>query len=76
MSKISWYIFIIIVKKSGANIVFSTSCSLLHVPYTLKNESSLSDEYKRHFSFADEKLKELADLKKITASDTPTYSDR
>ncbi len=58
-------------RKSGANIVLSTSCSLLHVPYTLKNESSLSDECKKHFSFADEKLAELADLKKITASISP-----
>ncbi len=58
-------------KKSGADIVLSTSCSLLHVPYTLKNESSLSDEYKKYFSFVEEKLAELADLKKIAADHTP-----
>ncbi|OPY57613.1 MAG: 5-methyltetrahydropteroyltriglutamate--homocysteine methyltransferase [Pelotomaculum sp. PtaU1.Bin035] len=58
-------------RKTGGDIVLNTSCSLLLVPYTLKNESSLSEEYKKHFSFADEKLTELADLKKITASNTP-----
>ena len=58
-------------RKTGANIVLSTSCSLLHAPYTLKSESSLSDDYKKHFAFAEEKLAELADLKKITAGDNP-----
>jgi len=58
-------------KRSGTDIVMSTSCSLLHVPYTIKNESSLSDEYKKHFSFAEEKLAELAGLKKITAGNNP-----
>jgi len=58
-------------KKTGAGIVLSTSCSLLHVPYTIKNESSLPDDYKRHFAFAEEKLSELAYLKKITASSNP-----
>lgn len=58
-------------KKLAANIVLSTSCSLLHVPYTLKNESALSDEYKKYFSFAEEKLAELADLKKISQDQTP-----
>lgn len=55
-------------RETGAEIVLSTSCSLLHVPYTLKNETTLSDEYKKYFSFAGEKLAELADLKKIAAA--------
>lgn len=58
-------------RKTGANIVLSTSCSLLHVPYTLINENSLSDDYKKHLAFAEEKLAELAALKKITASNNP-----
>jgi len=58
-------------RKLDINIVLNTSCSLLHVPYTLKNESSMSDEYKKYFSFAEEKLTELAELKKITADHTP-----
>lgn len=51
--------------------VLGTSCSLLHVPYTLKNETGISDSYKKHFAFAEEKLGELAELKKILASDAP-----
>jgi 5-methyltetrahydropteroyltriglutamate--homocysteine methyltransferase len=43
--------------------VISTSCSLLHVPYTLGNETGMEEKYKRHFAFAEEKLDELNDLK-------------
>lgn len=43
-------------------IVIGTSCSLLHVPYTVKNES-LATEYKETLAFAQEKLSELNDLK-------------
>ena len=41
------------------NIIVNTSCSLLHVPYTLRNETKLSDDIIKHFSFAEEKLIEL-----------------
>ena len=44
------------------NVVVSTSCSLLHVPYTLENEKKLSDDYKKHFAFAEEKLAELSEI--------------
>lgn len=47
---------------NNINVVISTSCSLLHVPYTLKHEDELADSYKIHFSFAEEKLTELAEL--------------
>ena len=47
---------------NNINIVISTSCSLLHVPYTLKHEDKLTDSYEIHFSFAEEKLTELAEL--------------
>jgi len=53
------------------NIVLNTSCSLLHVPYTLKNESSLSDDYKKHLAFAEEKLTELSELKIILSNNNP-----
>lgn len=43
-------------------IVLSTSCSLLHVPYTVENEPQLPEEVTRHFSFALEKLTELQEL--------------
>ena len=51
------------------NIVISTSCSLLHVPYTIENEEKISDEYKESMAFAEEKLQELKELKKLN-SDT------
>ncbi|MBR3575657.1 MAG: 5-methyltetrahydropteroyltriglutamate--homocysteine S-methyltransferase [Lachnospiraceae bacterium] len=44
------------------NIVISTSCSLLHVPYTLESETKLTQEYTKHFAFAEEKLLELKEL--------------
>lgn len=54
------------IKDKCGEMVLDTSCSLLHVPYTLKNESKLSDEYKKYFAYAEEKLSELAELKAIT----------
>lgn len=47
---------------AGAETVISPSCSLLHVPYTTKNEEKLSAEILSHFAFAEEKLKELKDI--------------
>ncbi len=46
------------------NIVISTSCSLLHVPFTIENEE-FPVEIKQHFAFAKEKLSELAELQAI-----------
>ena len=42
--------------------VLSTSCSLLHVPYTLNHEHRISPEYLAYFAFAEEKLGELKEL--------------
>ena len=53
----------------AANVVLGTSCSLLHVPYTLANETKLSDEYKKHFAFAEEKLTELNEIASIAGTD-------
>lgn len=58
-------------QKQCGEIVLNTSCSLLHVPYTLKNETKLAESYKKHFAYAEEKLSELAELKKILSSETP-----
>ena len=60
---------------TDAEIVLSTSCSLLHVPYTLDNETKLSDEYRERFAFAEEKLSELTDLKEILSSSDPENSE-
>ncbi|MCR5029334.1 MAG: 5-methyltetrahydropteroyltriglutamate--homocysteine S-methyltransferase [Fibrobacter sp.] len=46
----------------ASNVVVSTSCSLLHVPYTVAAEQKLPANVLEHFSFAEEKLLELADL--------------
>ena len=56
------------IKKSveSDNIVISTSCSLLHVPYTVKSETKLSQDILKHFAFAEEKLVELNELSQIT----------
>ena len=51
---------------AGDNVVLSTSCSLLHVPYSLSGEDALSEEYKKHFAFAEEKLKELSEISLIS----------
>lgn len=53
-------------KEKEYSVVISTSCSLLHVPYTLENETKLSEEVKKYFAFAKEKLTELAELKQIS----------
>ena len=58
-------------RKYCNEIVLNTSCSLLHVPYTLKSETKLSNSYKKHFAYAEEKLSELAELKMILSSDSP-----
>lgn len=50
-------------------IVINTSCSLLHVPFSLEAETDITDEYKSHFSFAKEKLTELSELAALSESD-------
>ena len=47
------------------SVVISTSCSLLHVPYTLQNEGKLPKKVLKHFAFALEKLQELEELKAL-----------
>ncbi len=51
-----------VLKEKKITPVLSTCCSLLHVPYTLKNETRLSQKYLDHFAFAEEKLTELHEL--------------
>lgn len=61
-------------KEKASQVVISTSCSLLHVPYTLDNESNLDEDVKKHFAFAVEKLKELQELSEL--AECETYKDR
>lgn len=58
-----------------SEIVLNTSCSLLHVPYTLRNETKLAESYQKHFAFAEEKLEELAELSQICASAQPQATE-
>ncbi|NLB60371.1 MAG: 5-methyltetrahydropteroyltriglutamate--homocysteine S-methyltransferase [Lentisphaerae bacterium] len=53
-------------------IVLNTSCSLLHVPYTIDNETKLDSRYKRYFSFAEEKLIELSEIRSLLQADDVT----
>ena len=54
---------------SVENVVLGTSCSLLHVPYSLENETKLTDDYKKHFAFAEEKLTELNEIAALAGKD-------
>lgn len=64
-------------KDKEIQTVLSTSCSLLHVPYTLQYEEKLSGEYKAYFAFAQEKLLELKELSELadqtSCQDNPAY---
>lgn len=46
------------------NIVVSSSCSLLHVPFTLKYETKMDEEIQSWLSYAQEKLVEISLLSK------------
>ncbi len=59
------------IKDKASEIVISTSCSLLHVPCTLRNETKLPDNIRKHFAYAEEKLSELAEIRKIVESEHP-----
>ena len=66
-----------IIRNTGReNIVISTSCSLLHVPYTLENESKLELKSKKYFAFAKEKLAELKEIKDALNSTNETDAFR
>ena len=52
-------------EKYSNDIVISTSCSLLHVPYTLESETSLPADVSRYFAFAKEKLQEIKELTEL-----------
>lgn len=59
------------IKRYAEHVVLNTSCSLLHVPYTLQHESKLSEDQKRYLAFAEEKLLELWELKRILPLNQP-----
>ncbi|SKC99289.1 methionine synthase (B12-independent) [Chitinophaga ginsengisegetis] len=51
-------------------IAIAPSCSLLHVPCDLDNETALSPEIKNWMAFAKQKLQELKDLRDIVNGNT------
>lgn len=53
------------------NIVLNTSCSLLHVPYTVSAEKNIDLQFADSLAFADEKLEELADLAFLFSLENP-----
>lgn len=55
----------------SSEVVLSSSCSLLHVPLSLSEESKFGAEIKKHFAFACEKLTELNELKTLAAAAAP-----
>lgn len=57
------------------NIVISTSCSLLFVPYSLKFETNLDSNKKKFLAFAEEKLKELSELKLLFSQENFTTNN-
>ena len=52
-------------KLRGKDFYVGSSCSLLHVPFTLKYEEKLNPEVKSWLSFAVEKLSEIAIIAKL-----------
>ncbi|MDR1461025.1 MAG: 5-methyltetrahydropteroyltriglutamate--homocysteine S-methyltransferase [Campylobacteraceae bacterium] len=56
-------------------IIVSTSCSLLHVPYSLKYEDKLDSEVKDWLSFALEKLDEISLISKLFHNDVLLEKD-
>lgn len=59
-------------KLNVKNLVLTTSCSLLHVPYTVASEEREEDVTK-HFAFAEEKVKELVELDALLKNQNPEF---
>ncbi len=49
-------------KLTDAEIIVNTSCSLLHVPCTIENETKLNSEILNYFAFAQEKITEIREI--------------
>lgn len=59
-------------KLNVKNLVLTTSCSLLHVPYTVASEE-LEEDVTKHFAFAEEKVKELVELDALLKNQNPEF---
>lgn len=59
-------------KLNVKNLVLTTSCSLLHVPYTVASED-LEEDVTKHFAFAEEKVRELVELDALLKNQSPEF---
>lgn len=59
-------------KLNVKNLVLTTACSLLHVPYTVASEE-LEEDVTKHFAFAEEKVKELVELDALLKNQSPEF---
>ncbi|MCH4166401.1 MAG: 5-methyltetrahydropteroyltriglutamate--homocysteine S-methyltransferase [Megasphaera sp.] len=56
------------IKPLTSEIVLNTSCSLLHVPFSTRQETQLPIDCVQHLAFAEEKLTELSELSTLVQS--------
>ncbi len=56
-------------------IIISSSCSLLHTPFTLEHEQKMNSEIKNWLSYAKEKLHEISLISKIFFKEELTTSE-
>ena len=59
-------------KLNVKNLVLTTSCSLLHVPYTVASEE-LEEDVTKHFACAEEKVRELVELDALLKNQSPEF---
>lgn len=59
-------------KLNVKNLVLTTSCSLIHVPYTVASEE-LEEDVTKHFAFAEEKVRELVELDALLKNQSPEF---
>jgi len=65
----------ILTKLSKEKIIISSSCSLLHTPFTLEYEKEMDIKIKNWLSYAKEKLTEISLLAKIISKEELTPQD-
>ncbi len=63
-------------QRATDRLQLAPSCSLLHLPYDLADETALDLELKASLSFATEKLEELATLKQALSGNRDTVESR
>ena len=63
-------------QRFAPRLALSTSCSLMHVPYSLAGEGALPENVKRQLAFAEEKLAELGDLRALMTGDCACAQER